>query len=56
VTVISDLPPDIRDQLMKDLPTNIKEQLKTGLPIILRPVDTSQATISIVVKPPVVSW
>jgi hypothetical protein len=53
--VINDLPPDVREQVIKELPTNVKEQLRTGLPIILRPVDSSQAAISIVVKPPGVS-
>lgn len=50
--LFSDLPTDVKEQLIKDLPTNIKEQLKTGLPIILRPLDKPGAAISIMAKQP----
>ena len=42
---------ELQQQLLNDLPSNLKEQLKTGgLPIILRPLDSSAATISLIIK------
>jgi hypothetical protein len=42
---------ELQQQLLNDLPSNLKEQLKTGgLPIILRPLDSSAAPISLIIK------
>jgi hypothetical protein len=42
---------ELQQQLLNDLPSSLKEQLKTGgLPIILRPLDSSAAPISLIIK------
>jgi hypothetical protein len=42
---------ELQQQLLNNLPSNLKEQLKTGgLPIILRPLDSSAAPISLIIK------